>query len=77
MVLAIPVAYLVRLGLARGFLKYELLALAFALALILSFIVLGDPVGLAANLIVATLVLRRAGRWWRREPAAVLAPAGA
>jgi hypothetical protein len=77
MVLAIPVAYLVRLGLARGFLKYELPALAVALALILSFIVLGDPVGLAANLIVATLVLRRAGRWWRREPVVALAPAGA
>jgi hypothetical protein len=77
MVLAIPVAYLVRLGLARGFLKYELPGLGVALGLILSFMVLGEPVGLAANLIVATLVLRRAGRWWRREPVAALAPVGA
>ena len=77
MVLAIPVAYLVRLGLARGFLRLELPALAVALALILSFTMFGYPVGLAANLIVATLVLRRAGRWWRREPAVALAPAGA
>lgn len=77
MVLAIPVAYLVRFGLARGFLSLELPALAVVVALILSFIVSGVPVGLAANLIVAALVLRRAGRWWRREPAAVLAPVGA
>jgi arabinofuranan 3-O-arabinosyltransferase len=76
MVLAIPVAYLVRLGLARGFLSLELPALAVVVALILSFIVSGAPVGLAAELIVAALVLRRAGHWWRREPAAVPAPAG-
>ena len=75
MVLAIPVAYLMRLGLSRGFLSFELPALALVVALILSFIVSGVPVGLAADLIVAALVLRRAGRWWRREPAAVLAPA--
>jgi hypothetical protein len=42
-------------------------------ALVLTFTVTGIPVGLAANLIVATLILRRAGRWWRREPAAALA----
>jgi arabinofuranan 3-O-arabinosyltransferase len=77
MVLAIPVAYLVRLGLAGGFLAYELAALAVVFALVLSFIFVGIPVGLAVNLIVAALILRRAGRWWRREPAVVLAPAGA
>lgn len=77
MVLAIPVAYLVRLGLARGFLAFELPALGFVFALILSFIFVGVPVGLAANLIVGALVLRRAGRWWRREPVAALLPAGA
>jgi arabinofuranan 3-O-arabinosyltransferase len=37
--------------------------------LIVSFIFLGEPVGLGATLIVATLILRRAGPWWRREPA--------
>ena len=73
MVLAIPVA--MRLGLSRGFLSFELPVLALVVALILSFIVSGVPVGLAADLIVAALVLRRAGRWWRREPAAVFAPA--
>lgn len=76
-VLAIPVAYLVRLGLAHGFRSYELPALAVALALILSFMVFGQPVGLAATLIVGSLVLRRAGVWWRREPAAGLAAAAA
>ena len=69
MVLAIPVAYLVRLGLAGGFLAFELPALAVAIALLLSFMIWGIPVGLAANLIVAVLILRRAGRWWRREGA--------
>jgi hypothetical protein len=69
MVLAIPVAFLVRIGLESGFRRYELPALACALALSVSFIFLGKPVGLGATLIVATLILRRAGPWWRREPA--------
>jgi hypothetical protein len=34
-------------------------------------------VGLGISLIVSGLVLRRAGHWWRREPAQALAPAGA
>ena len=76
MVLAIPVAFLVRLGLKSGFRAYELPALAVALALIVGFIFTGFPVGLGATLIVAGLVLRRAGPWWRdRLPA--MAPAGA
>jgi arabinofuranan 3-O-arabinosyltransferase len=69
MVLAIPVAFLVRLGLAGGFRRYELAGLGFALAMIVSFIFLGEPVGLGATLIVASLILGRAGPWWRREPA--------
>jgi hypothetical protein len=69
MVLAIPVAFLVRIGLASGFRPYELPALGCALALIVSFILSGAPVGLGATLLVAVLVLRRAGPWWRREPA--------
>jgi arabinofuranan 3-O-arabinosyltransferase len=32
----------------------------------------GLPVGLGATLIVATLILRRAGPWWRREKVAPL-----
>jgi arabinofuranan 3-O-arabinosyltransferase len=36
--------------------------------LIVSFAFFGQPVGLAATLIVGGLVLRRAGPWWRRNP---------
>jgi hypothetical protein len=75
-VLAIPVAYLVRLGLARGFRAYELGALACALVLCMSFLFLGQPVGLAATLIVGSLVLRRAGHWWRPAPARERATSG-
>jgi arabinofuranan 3-O-arabinosyltransferase len=77
MVLAIPVAFLVRLGLKSGFRPYELPALGLALALIISFIFTGFPVGLGATLILSSLVLCRAGPWWRREPSPALAPAGA
>ena len=69
MVLAIPVAFLVRIGLASGFRRFELAGFGFALAMIVSFIFLGEPVGLGATLIVAALILGRAGPWWRREPA--------
>jgi hypothetical protein len=37
--------------------------------MIVSFIFLGEPVGLGATLIVASVILGRAGPWWRREPA--------
>jgi len=77
MVLAIPVAFLVRIGLKNGFRAYEVPALGCALALFLTFTFTGEPVGFAINLIVASLVLRRAGPWWRREPAPSLMPAGA
>ncbi|WP_291866820.1 glycosyltransferase family 87 protein [Bradyrhizobium sp.] len=69
MVLAIPVAFLARIGLAGGFRPYELPALGCALALVVTFVFTGLPVGLGATLIVAGLVLQRAGPWWRREPA--------
>jgi hypothetical protein len=77
MVLAIPIAFLVRIGLKSGFHPYELPALACGLALFLTFTFTGQPVGFAINLIVAVLILRRAGPWWRREPAPSLMPAGA
>jgi arabinofuranan 3-O-arabinosyltransferase len=78
MVLAVPVAFLVRIGLRTGFRPYELPALGCALALIVSFIFLGVPVGLGATLIVTALVLRRAGPWWRREEApSLMSPARA
>jgi hypothetical protein len=69
MVLAIAVGFLVRIGLKDGFQPYELPALGAALLLPVVFVLFGIPVGLAANLVVATLILRRAGSWWRREPA--------
>jgi len=69
MVLAIPVAYLVRLGLSGGFLAYELPGLGCALGLILCFAFWGIPTGLGATLIIGALIQRRAGPWWRREPA--------
>ncbi len=73
MVLAVPVAWLIRLGLAHGFRSYELPALAVAAALVLTFIFSGLPLGLAATLIVGALVLRRAGPWWRPAPEVRLA----
>src|ERR1700726_36478 len=60
MVLAIPVAFLVRIGLASGFRRYELPALACALGLIIGFTFLRGPVGLGATLIVAGLIAGRA-----------------
>ncbi|HYI29103.1 MAG TPA: glycosyltransferase family 87 protein [Bradyrhizobium sp.] len=75
MVLAIPVAFLVRMGLSSGFLAYELPALACALAMIAGFILAGVPLGFGATLIVAALVLRRASLWRRPEPAQSMASA--
>ena len=76
LVLAIPVAYLVRMGLAEGFRTYELAGFGAALALILCFAFWGIPTGLGATLILGALVLRRAGPWWRQPVAgAVAAPA--
>ena len=60
MVLTIPVAFLVRIGLKRGFRQYEVFAIGCAVALVLGFILTGAPVGLGATLIVATLIMRRA-----------------
>jgi arabinofuranan 3-O-arabinosyltransferase len=74
MVLAIPVAFLVRIGLRSGFQPYELPALGCAAALIFSFIMFGAPVGLGSTLIVATLIMRRAALW-RRESVPSLMPA--
>jgi hypothetical protein len=63
MVLAVPVALLVRMGLKSGFRPYELPALACGLVLLLSFIALVAPVGLGASLIVAGLIAGRCGLW--------------
>jgi arabinofuranan 3-O-arabinosyltransferase len=77
MVLAIAVGFLVRIGLREGFRPYELPALGAAALMIIGFIFTGVPLGFGAILIVAALVLRRAGPWWRREPAPAMLAANA
>jgi hypothetical protein len=73
----VPVAFLVRIGLREGFRRYELPALGCALALFFVFTFSGTPVGLGITLIVAALVLGRAGSWWRREAATGMEAAAA
>jgi hypothetical protein len=58
-VLAIPVAYLVRIGIGRGFRSYELPALGVAATLLVAFSLSGVPLGLVATLIVFALILAR------------------
>ena len=41
------------------------------------YIFTGFPTGLGATLVVSMLILRRAGSWWRLEPASKLVAAGA
>ena len=69
MVLAIAVAFLVRIGFKRGFQRYELPALGPVAALLMFYPLVGAPTGFVATLIVSGLILRRAGPWWRREQA--------
>jgi len=59
-VLAVPLAFLFRLGRARGFLPHELAGIGFACLLILIFPFVKAPVGFAAVLVVAALIARRA-----------------
>jgi hypothetical protein len=77
MVLAIPIGFLVRIGLKTGFRAYELPALGAVVALIGCYMFTGIPTGLGATLVVAALILRRAGSWWQHEPAPKLVAAGA
>jgi glycosyl transferase family 87 len=58
-VLAVPLAFLIRLGRARGFLAHELAAMGFACLLIVIFPFVKVPVGFAAIVIVAGLIARR------------------
>ncbi len=57
--ITIPIAFLFALGMSRGFLRYEIPAIAFAMLLIAVFPFVKLPVGLAASLVIAALVLRR------------------
>jgi arabinofuranan 3-O-arabinosyltransferase len=68
-VLAIAVAFLLRQGFCDGFEPDEPSVLAGTIVLISTFLLIGEPVGLVANLLVAGLVLRRAGLWWRKARA--------
>jgi hypothetical protein len=58
-VLAVPIAFLVRLGLAGGFLPGELAALSVAGLTIGLFLLVKFPVGLVAIVVVAALIARR------------------
>ncbi len=59
-VLAVPLAFLWRLGRARGFLAHELAGIGLACLLVLIFPLVKAPVGFAAVLLVAALIARRA-----------------
>ena len=59
-VLAVPLAFLYRLGRRDGFLTYEAGSVMLACALIASFPFVAAPVGFAAVCVIAAVVLRRA-----------------
>jgi Glycosyltransferase family 87 len=59
-VLAVPLAYLWQLGCARGFQAYELAGIGMTCLLVLIFPFVTAPVGFAAVLLVAALIVRRA-----------------
>jgi Glycosyltransferase family 87 len=59
-VLAVPLAFLFRLGRARGFLPHEAASIGFACLLVLIFPFVKAPVGFAALLVTAALIARRA-----------------
>jgi arabinofuranan 3-O-arabinosyltransferase len=59
-ILAVPLAFLFRLGRERGFLAYELAGMGLACLLVLMFSFVVVPVGFIAVLVVAALVFNRA-----------------
>src|SRR3984893_1319722 len=63
MVLAIAVAFLVRVGLRKGFARYELPALGLAAALLMFYPLGGATTGFVATLIVSGLIAGRCGLW--------------
>jgi hypothetical protein len=71
MVLAVAVGFLVRIGLAEGFVRYELPALFVAAMLLMFYPAFGAPTGFAATLIVAGMIARRCGVWRSRVAAEV------
>ena len=67
-VLAVPLAFLFRLGRAQGFLAHEMTGIGLACLLVLIFPFVKAPVGFAAVLVGAALIARRA--WAERAAAA-------
>jgi arabinofuranan 3-O-arabinosyltransferase len=63
MVLAIAVAFLVRIGLRHGFERYELPALGLAIALLFFYPLIAAPIGFVATLIVCVVIAGRCGFW--------------
>jgi arabinofuranan 3-O-arabinosyltransferase len=57
--ITIPMAFLFALGLSRGFLRHEAVALAAVMLLIASFPFVKLPAGFVASLILAALIVRR------------------
>ena len=70
-VLAVPLAFLWRLGRAKGFLPHEMAGIGAACLLVLIFPFVKAQVGFAAVLIVAALIARRAWPSFRRTAQAV------
>ncbi len=58
--ITVPMAFLLALGLSRGFLRYEAPGLAAAMVLTAAFPFVKLPVGFAASVVLAALVFRRA-----------------
>jgi glycosyl transferase family 87 len=67
MVLAIAVAFLVRLGLEEGFARHEMPGLGLIAALLMIYPLLGAPTGFAATLVLAALIASRVLPSWRGE----------
>jgi hypothetical protein len=67
MVLAIAMAFLVRIGLSKGFEHHELPALGLAAALLMFYPLVGAPTGFVATLIVSGLIAARCGFWRSRR----------
>jgi arabinofuranan 3-O-arabinosyltransferase len=70
MVLAIAVGFVVRIGLAEGFRRYELPVLGVAAALLIAYGFVGAPTGFGATLLVAALIAVRVWQSIRSTPSA-------
>jgi hypothetical protein len=69
MILAVPVALLVRIGLREGFRSYELPMFCVVAFLLFIFPAVGAPTGFVATLLVAAMIARRCGVFASRRSA--------